>query len=81
MSAALSPCPVPNADTDAAERDFVAAPRGVDAFECRSRFTTWLTRILLNIATGNQRVLPHRARVAVRATLLPHLGSGPPRLG
>jgi RNA polymerase sigma-70 factor (ECF subfamily) len=29
---------------------WVAVLRGIDAFECRSRFTTWLLRILLNTA-------------------------------
>ncbi|MGQ0778720.1 MAG: RNA polymerase sigma factor [Pseudonocardiales bacterium] len=139
---------------DVVQDTWVAVLRGLDAFECRSRFTTWLMRILLNtarkrglrehtpvrwdalgveslpiepiaavettpegsalsaelravleaairtlperqrtvlvlrdvegwpaedvcvlldIAPGNQRVLLHRARAAVRATLLPHL--------
>jgi len=139
---------------DVVQDTWVAVLRGLDAFECRSRFTTWLMRILLNtarkrgvrehtpvrwdalgveplpiepiaavettpegsalsaelravleaairtlperqrtvlvlrdvegwpaddvcvlldIAPGNQRVLLHRARAAVRTTLLPHL--------
>lgn len=139
---------------DVVQDTWVAVLRGLDAFECRSRFTTWLMRILLNtarkrgvrehtpvrwdalgieplpteplaaaettpegsalsaelravleeairalperqrtvlvlrdvegwpaedvcalldIAAGNQRVLLHRARAAVRATLAPHL--------
>ncbi|MGH3793564.1 MAG: RNA polymerase sigma factor [Pseudonocardiaceae bacterium] len=35
---------------DVVQDTWVAVLRGIDSFECRSRFTTWLMRILLNTA-------------------------------
>jgi RNA polymerase sigma-70 factor (ECF subfamily) len=35
---------------DVVQDTWVAVLRGIDAFECRSRFSTWLMRILLNTA-------------------------------
>jgi RNA polymerase sigma-70 factor (ECF subfamily) len=56
---------------DAVQETFVAAFRGIDAFQSGSRVSTWLHRIAVNCALMKLRVLARRREQDVEA-LLPH---------
>gem|GEM_PF-1372906 len=48
------------------QETWIAVLGGLTGFQGRSSLRTWVFRALINTAKVNQRVLPHRARAALR---------------
>jgi RNA polymerase sigma-70 factor, ECF subfamily len=60
---------------DVVQDTWVAVLRGIDSFQCRSRFTTWLMRILLN--TARKRGVREHTPVCWDALCPDSLDAGP----